>query len=133
MYWSPDCREEVTSIDWGLLTPGSTSQMTVFVRNEEFHGPCYIILLTTDWEPAQARQYIHFSSNYDGKAIEFNEVLPVTLVLHVSDDIAGIADFRFDIVISGTDRILGDVNGDGVVDIFDALEFGQAYGSTPLD
>jgi len=57
--------------------------------------------------------------------------VPVTLTLKVARNIIGITDFNFSIVIFGTEYLIGDINRDGTVNIYDAVELAVAYGSTP--
>jgi len=63
-------------------------------------------------------------SGYDVIAYIHNmraRTLQVTLTLSVSSYIEGISSFSFDITIIG-DSLLGDVNGDNIVDFFDLIK-----------
>jgi len=133
VYWNSDCTQKVESIEWGSLTPGSTSEATVFVRNEDVNSPCVLHLSTANWVPLKASRYIELLWDYDRRIIEIQEILPTTLKLRVASNIHAIAEFNFDIIISGTEYIIGDVNHDGSVDIYDIVELVAAYGSTPSD
>jgi hypothetical protein len=133
VYWDSDCTENVTSIEWGELTPGSTRHENVFIRNEELNPSCFGCLQTEDWTPPEAADYITLSWDYDGKSIGLGEIVQVTLTLRVEQDVLGITDFGFNIVIFGTEYIVGDINHDGVVDIYDVVILAAAYGSTPSD
>ena len=131
VYWDLDCTKEVTSIDWGQLTPDSTNNVTIYIRNEETTLPCFASLWTEDWRPAQAANHITLSWDYDNKIIELDETIPVILTLQVAPNIIGITDFDFKIIILGTEHLIGDINHDGAINILDAVEFAHAFGSTP--
>jgi hypothetical protein len=61
--------------------------------------------------------------------IAVNETVQVTQSLYVSPNAGGISDFSFDIIFSAKQYILGDINGDGVVNICDAILLAKAYNS----
>ena len=92
---------------------------------------CFMFLQTKDWSPHEAAEYISLSWDYDGRNVEHGEVIPVTLTLKVARDVLGIIDFNFNIIIFGTKYVLGDINQDGVVNIYDMVELVFAYGATP--
>lgn len=102
VYWDSNCTEEVFTIDWGMLEPGSVRNVTVYVRNE---GNIAVVLdlNTTNWVPANASNYISLSWNYSGQRIDPGGVIQVTLKLTVSPQIYGIKTFSFDIKISGNE------------------------------
>ena len=99
IYWDSNCTENVTSIDWGVAEPGLTKNVTIYIRNE---GNTHTILYlnTTNWYPQEASNYITLSWDYNGEAIEPNQVVQVTLTLSISSNIEGITTFRFDIIIA---------------------------------
>jgi hypothetical protein len=133
VYWDADSNQEVTEIDWGELYPGSTSKINIFVRNEEPNPACFIYLWTKDWTPPTASPYIRLDWSYDGRKIVAGETVPVTLTLRISPNIYGVDDFMFNLTIFGADYVIGDVNGDEVIDIFDAVAIGAAWDTTPSD
>ena len=131
VYWNAECTVAVTHIDWGELTPGSAKDVVVFLRNEELNGSCYLFMWTANWTPPEGASYIALSWDCRGKTIGLDETLQATFTLKVSRSVRGLADFSFSIIVFGADRILGDLNSDGVVNIYDVVMFGVAYGSTP--
>lgn len=101
VYWDSDCSTEVTSIDWGVVEPGATKKVTVYVRNEG-SAPVTLSLETENWNPSDASDYMSLTWNYAGQVIEASMVVQVMLSLAVSDTIEGITSFSFDIVIIGS-------------------------------
>lgn len=132
VYWASGCTQEVTSIDWGQLSPGSKTEVDIFVRNE-VNQPLFIAIATQDWNPTQTADYITLSGKYDRRAIDPEETVLIPLTLKVSEDIIEITDFSFNIHIIGTEYLIGDLDHDGDVDICDIRAFSVAYGSEPSD
>lgn len=132
VYWDSGCTQEVTSIDWGQLSPGSKTEVDIFVRNE-VNQPLFIAIATQDWNPTQTTDYITLSGNYDRRAIDPEETVLIPLTLKISEDIIEITDFSFNIHIIGTEYLIGDLDHDGDVDIYDIAAFSVAYGSEPSD
>lgn len=131
VYWDSGCTDRVSLIDWEVLTPGSQKDIVVNVRNE-VEDPMSLLLSTKNWNPLEASRYLSLRWNYNGCRMDQGETLQVTLTLSVSSNIEGISSFGFDITIVG-DSLLGDVNGDNIVDFFDLIKPHFAYGSTPGD
>jgi len=99
VFWNSNCTHPVSFIDWGVVEPGSMNNVTVYVRNEG-NVAANISLATENWNPSNASDYLSLSWNYDGRQLNPQEVVPVTLTLTVSSSVQGIESFSFDIVIS---------------------------------
>ena len=102
VYWDSGCSNSVTSVNWGTVEPGSTNEVTVYIKNE---GNAAETLSSTaeNWNPSIASTYMSLTWDYGGQVIDIHEVVQVTLSLFVSETIDGIANFSFDIVITGSD------------------------------
>ena len=100
VYWDSDCTEEVTSIDWGVLTPGSSKEANIFVRNEEVTPSCILLIQAEDWDPPEVAEFITLSWNSDVEVIDLNKTARVTLILRV-ESVATSLGFNFNIIISG--------------------------------
>lgn len=101
VYWDQNCTVEVTSINWGLIEPGSSVNVTVYIRNEG-NSAGNLTMYITNWSPSNASNYMTLSWDYMGQLINVDEVLGVTFTLIVSTEIQGITNFSFDIVIIGS-------------------------------
>ena len=130
IYWDKNCTQQVTSINWTTLTPGSSKNITVYVKNLS-NATCYLSVATTNWNPPNAPTYLKYSWTttnskiYAGKSIEIKQTLKVT------PDITGISNFSFDITFQQLDSYRWDVNQDRKVDVRDIYITSRAYGSTP--
>jgi len=101
VYWDSNCSLPVSSIDWGLVEPGLASNVTFYIRNEGNYAVT-LFLEAENWDPENASDYLTLKWDYAGQIIGLDEIVGVTLSLWASPDIADVADFRFDVVISGT-------------------------------
>jgi hypothetical protein len=102
VYLDPLCTNPVESLDWGTTEPGSITNIGVVIRNE---GNRYstLFLNTTDWNPADASNYLTLLWDYDGRTLAPNETITVTLSLALAIATPEIGNFTFDIII-GTNR-----------------------------
>lgn len=137
VYWDSNCTDIVLSVDWGTLQPGSVKDVVFFCRNErdEVEEPICLTMLTTNWNPANASDFIALRWDYTGQHLDLGDTLQVQLTLSISRHIEGISSFSFDIIIIGSDitSLLGDVKDDGIVDIHDTITAGLAFGSMAVD
>jgi len=124
--------DEVFSIDWGTLVPGSVKNIPVYIRNEGEEA-IYLTMSTTNWRPLEASHYMTFFWDYSVQWLSPGEAIQITLTLSVSRYIEGISRFSFDILVTGNDSLLGDMNGDGIVDSTDLGMIAYALGSTSGD
>jgi len=101
IYWNSACTNRTSSINWGLLDPGSNKTVTVYVKNE---GNSVVTLskATQNWNPSTGSSYMTLNWNYVGQPLSVNQVLQTKLTLVVSPTISGITNFSFDITITAT-------------------------------
>jgi hypothetical protein len=132
VYSDPSCAKTVSSIDWGVLSPGQTKKVVVYARNE---GNETILLTVTsaNYSPVNASDYLNFTWTCVDPRIAANKTVEVTQSLYVSPTAAGISSFSFNIVFSGNEYILGDINGDGAVNMLDVIALASAFLSRPGD
>jgi len=96
------CTQNVTSINWGLLTPGSLTLYQAYIKSTS-NVPITLSLGTDSWNPAAAGTYITLTWSYSaGTVIQPNASLPVTLTLTVSSSVTGFSSFSFNIDITGS-------------------------------
>jgi hypothetical protein len=128
VFWDRNCTQGVSSIDWGTLAPGMTKTVSVYVQSKS-NETCILILIPTGWNPPAAANYLELNQDHENKKIQPSEVVKVALSLTVSASVAGVTNFAFNIVAEGSKLLLGDLNKDGKVDLFDAVAALIAYNS----
>jgi len=102
IYWDSACTNAVSSINWGMLNPGSSKNETIYIRNEG-NTTVTLTMTTSNWNPSNASDYIALNWNYNGQPIEVGVVIQATLTLSVSSSIDGITSFSFDITITASE------------------------------
>jgi len=98
VYWDSNCTNPVSLINWGTVEPGSTNNVTVYVRNEG-NTAANISMTTENWNPTNAPNYLTLNWNYNGQQLNPSEAVQITLSLIVSSNVQGIENFSFDIII----------------------------------
>ncbi len=93
IYWDQACLNKTISLNWGTIAAGSSSNLTVYVRNEG-KSAVTLSLSTSDWAPSSASSYISLNWNYTKQALKTNQVIPIELTLTVSPTIDGVTDFN---------------------------------------
>lgn len=101
VYWNSDGTNMVTSINWGTLEPGSSTNRTCYIQNEG-NSASTLSMNATNWNPSNASDYISLSWDYGGQLVNPSELIPVTFTLSISDSVEGITSFSFDITIVGS-------------------------------
>lgn len=132
IYWDAGCTKTVSSIDWGVLSPGQTKEVVVYARNEG-NQPVLLTLTPMNYSPANASKFLNFTWTCANAGVVPGKAVQVTQGLYVSPNTGGISAFSFDIVFGVKGYILGDINGDGVVNVLDGIMQASAFGSTPQD
>jgi hypothetical protein len=102
VYWDSSCTSAVSSINWGVLDPGSTKQVKVYIKNEG-NAPLKLSMVVSNWNPSSASRYITLTWNLEGYLLNSASVVSAVLTLSVSSSVSGITNFSFDITISGAE------------------------------
>jgi hypothetical protein len=99
VYREPACANAVSSLEWGIIEPGSMVNKTIYLRNEG-NSPAIMALTTANWNPSVASSYIGLSWNYTGQTMDADQVIPVLVTLSVSNYVQGITAFSFDALLT---------------------------------
>ena len=84
-YWDPNCENKTETIDWNTLWPGTTKNVTLYIRSVS-NVKTTLHLHTSNITPPNISEYLNLSWNYDGTTLNPNEIIQVTLFLSASDD-----------------------------------------------
>ncbi len=100
LYYDSECTNPVSSIDWEMIEPGTSSNFTIYVKNL-CETSVVLSLNTQNWDPSEAALYMFLDWNYTGAVLEPGDSIPIMLTLSVSEEATGINDFSFEIVVTG--------------------------------
>lgn len=92
---------QMSSIDWGVIDPGSSKIVSVYVKNQG-NSAVTLSKIAQNWNPTTSSSYLTLNWDYSGQTLSVNQVLLVKLTLVVSSNISGITNFSFDIIITAT-------------------------------
>jgi archaellum component FlaG (FlaF/FlaG flagellin family) len=101
VYSNYACTQNLTSINWGTISPNSSSTRTIYVKNTG-NTQLTLSMTKTNWNPAGANGPITVTWNKESTTLNPGQVATATLTLSVSESISGITDFNVDVVITGT-------------------------------
>jgi len=91
-----------TSIDWGEIPPGGSSQVGIRIRNNGT-VPVTVNFTASNYTPAQASCYMSLSSDLQNTTVlDPGEVAYVKLTLKVQPDVQGFTEFSFDVFLTAT-------------------------------
>jgi hypothetical protein len=90
----------MSSVNWGTLTAGQTSNQTIFIKNIS-SGQLTLNMTTTDWSPESANGPITLTWNQEGTILLPGQSTAAILTLTVSASEVGITSFSFQIQITG--------------------------------
>lgn len=103
VYWNSGCTNVTSSVNWGMLSPGTLKNVTLYVKNEG-NVAVTLSLVAQNWSPVNAPNYMALSWNRGGQTLTSGSVVSATLTLSVSSSITGITSFSFDIIITGVEQ-----------------------------
>ena len=100
-YQDSGCTQVLSTIDWGSVVPGSSSNRTIYVKNT---GNAQISLNMTvnTWSPSSAANYMGLTWNQESTVLNVGNSVATLLVLSVSASVTGITSFSFNATITGT-------------------------------
>jgi len=101
VYQDVGCTQVLSSIDWGTLDPGATSNKTIYVKNSG-NTQVSLNMTVSAWSPSNASNYITVTWNREGTVLNAGSSVTTLLTLSVSSSITGITNFSFNVTIVGT-------------------------------
>jgi hypothetical protein len=101
IYSDSRCTTTLNFIDWGQVEPGTTRNLTCYVRNEG--GTVGSLSLSeTYWNPSGAYRSVFLRWNYAGQLLSPQQVIAIVLTLALSANVTTEFSFTFDCVITLT-------------------------------
>ena len=102
VYSDSACTTTLSAIDWGTITPGSTVNRTVYVKNIGTGTSLTLSMSPSGWSPASASTYITISWNRQGTTLVPGASTAATITLTASSSTVDITSFSVQISITGT-------------------------------
>ena len=101
VYSDSGCTTNMTSINWGSLSAGSTTTTTAYIKNTGTATET-LSLGTSNWAPTGCNTYFTLSWNQVGTQLTPGQVVQATLTLIVSPSITGVTSFSNTIIITAS-------------------------------
>ena len=102
VYSNSACTSNLTSLDFGSIYSGSTSNITLWIKNVGNSNEI-VSLSTNTWSPVNATQSLTLSWNQTGTILMQNQVVAANMILTVSASAdPSLSSFTFNTVIAGT-------------------------------
>lgn len=103
VYSDSSCTNIIDEFDWGILKPGDSVNKKIYVKhNSKFDHT--LSVYDSGWNPVEAGSYLTLSCDKDGMILGPKKVLEAILTLTVSNEITGINNFSFNIVIEAVNQ-----------------------------
>jgi hypothetical protein len=99
IYLDQSCITPFSSIKWGTLTPGSTTSVVLYARNEG-NIPVTLSESASNWNPSALGSYLTLNWDYANQKLAPNATVKLTLNLKVASSISGISSFSFNTTIT---------------------------------
>lgn len=97
-----DCTQNLTSLSWGAIGPGSSVQRTVYVKNTGAGASIDLSMTTLNLLPAGASGYITVSWDKEGTTLSPVQSTAAVITLSVNSGIVDVTDFSVTVRITGT-------------------------------
>jgi hypothetical protein len=101
VYSDSQCTQNLTSINWGITDPGTSTTHTVYVKNTGTETMT-LQLSVNNWSPADSSDYITVTWDKQNTQLTAGQSITATLTLTIDSDITSITTFSNSVTISGT-------------------------------
>ena len=102
VYSDSGCTQTCTSLDWGMVSPGSVVTKNVYVKNTG-NVPVTLSMATSGWSPSNANSYLTVSWNRQGTQLNAGQSIAATITLTVASDTGSLNSFSFNATLTGTE------------------------------
>lgn len=99
VYQNSNCTTVLSSVSWGTLNPGASTNSTMYLRNEG-NVAVTLSIQAGNWTPSGAQNFLTLTWNRNSYVLQPNATVQAVLTLAVSSSITGITSFDFDITIT---------------------------------
>lgn len=79
LYFDIEGTQPVTAIDWGINSPSSTTEITLYIKNTG-NSPCNFTVTTDNWNPQISENYVILEADlFNITNVPPNIIVPVLL------------------------------------------------------
>jgi hypothetical protein len=82
-YWNIECTNKTELIDWGVIYPGESKDVTFYVKSIS-NKDVVLSFNLTNWVPPTISNYINLTWDYNEAPLSPGKVIPITFTLTVS-------------------------------------------------
>ena len=103
LYSDSGCTINCTSINWENISPNSVTKKTLYIKNS---GDTAVTLgiSTKSWSPKWVTSVLTLSWNLSNYLLSAGKVVPATLTLTAASNTSNLTNFKFIIIITGTQK-----------------------------
>ncbi len=101
VYLDCDCTTDLSTINWGILSPGQSTTNTIFIKNTG-NSALSLRMETSNWDPVEANGPITITWNRENASIEPEETTIAIITLTVASSEVDFSTFGVQISIAGT-------------------------------
>jgi hypothetical protein len=102
VYSDSSCQTNLTTINWGTLTPGGNITRTIYIKNTGLGVSLSLNMATSNWNPTSANGPVTITWNQAGTRLAPGQSTAAVITLAVSPTITDITNFSVQITITGT-------------------------------
>jgi hypothetical protein len=103
IYSDIECTQTRSNINWGTISPGESINQTIYIKNSS-NKPIMLYLTIENWIPTAADTYMDITWDKETTILDPEQVTPASLTLTTASDTGSLADFNFDIIITGVEQ-----------------------------
>jgi hypothetical protein len=104
IYTTDQYNTPLTSVSWGTISNGTSTNKTIYVRNDGKSLSMKISLSNSTWNPSDANTYLTLTWDQEGTVLAPAAYTPANLTLAVSPTFTNGTDFSVNIIITGTEQ-----------------------------
>ncbi len=102
VYSDSGCTQPLTSLNWGTLTAGETTNQTIYIKNTSSGLSLTLNMTTSSWYPTTASGEMTVTWNQQNTDLQPGSSVPAIITLTVSPTEVDLTTFSVQIDIGGT-------------------------------
>lgn len=90
---------KITSVNWGVLNPGSIGHVTIYLMNTG-NTVGVVTVVAGNCNPLKTQNITKLSWDKNGVTLGAGQIIQANLTLEVSGSVEGVSEFAFDIIFT---------------------------------